>query len=257
VSLDDGGEWLPSQESNPPYVRLTAGRVHLARLMGIRVGRMVKRQRIELCDSDLAKITRCPQLAPNLVDQAGNDPAASSSPTRRSPFELLARAWSWFRATLPAPSTQCSHQISLPGVCLVRMPVIETGPDEWRSSARPSSYTRESIFRKKAAADFDPGRTPVFRRKCERKWWEVDGIEPLAKKDRVYSAATAPACPYLHFPNWRKREVLIPNGATPSISLRTSAGLLSGYVSVFGGRLSARCSYARGVPFALQAMPTP
>jgi hypothetical protein len=225
--------------------------------MGIRVGRMVKRQRIELCDSDLAKITRCPQLAPNLVDQAGNDPAASSSPTRRSPFELLARAWSWFRATLPAPSTQCFHQISLPGVCLVRMPVIETGPDEWRSSARPSSYTRESIFRKKAAADFDPGRTPVFRRKCERKWWEVDGIEPLAKKDCVYSAATAPACPYLHFPNWRKREVLIPNGATPSISLRTSAGLLSGYVSVFGGRLSARCSYARGVPFALQAMPTP
>ncbi len=91
----------------------------------------------------------------------------------------------------------------------------------------------------------------------ERKWWEVDGIEPLAKKDCVYSAATAPACPYLHFPNWRKREALIPNGARPSISLRTSAGLLSGYVSVFGGRLSARCSYARGVPFALQAMPTP
>ena len=97
-------------------------------------------------------------------------------------------------------------------------------------------------------------------------WWEVDGIEPLARRDRVYSAATAPACPYLHFPivlfgcrdrsrtdfeqlmrlpgsrtslqmsarlfhlhrvqpvrprsaefpalypNWRKREVLIPNG---------------------------------------------
>ena len=75
-------------------------------------------------------------------------------------------------------------------------------------------------------------------------WWEVDGIEPLAKKDCVYSAATAPACPYLHFPNWRKREVLIPNGTRPSISLRTSAGLPSGYVSVFGGRLSARCSYA-------------
>jgi hypothetical protein len=56
---------------------------------------------------------------------------------------------------------------------------------------------------------------------------------------------------------WRKREVLIPNGARPSISLRTSAGPLSGYVSVFGGRLSARCSYARGVPVAFQAMPTP
>src|SRR6185437_15189442 len=31
-------------------------------------------------------------------------------------------------------------------------------------------------------------------------WWEADGIEPLARRDRVYSAATAPACPYLHFP---------------------------------------------------------
>jgi len=28
----------------------------------------------------------------------------------------------------------------------------------------------------------------------------VDGIELLARRDCVYSAATAPACPYLHFP---------------------------------------------------------
>src|SRR5215471_14160403 len=32
--------------------------------------------------------------------------------------------------------------------------------------------------------------------KVELRWWEVDGIEPLARRDRVYSAATAPACPY-------------------------------------------------------------
>jgi hypothetical protein len=57
----------------------------------------------------------------------------------------LPRAWSWFRATLPAASARCFHQISLPGV-LVRMPVIETGPDEWRSPARPSSYTRALLF---------------------------------------------------------------------------------------------------------------
>ncbi len=124
------------------------------------------------------------------------------------------------------------------------MPVIETGPDKWRSSARPSSYTRKSIFWKGLPSDLVRGWPPAFCRKCDSKWWEVDGIEPLAKKDCVYSAATAPACPYLHFPNWRKREVLIPNGARPSISLRTSAGRLSGYVSAFGGRLSARCSYA-------------
>ena len=56
----------------------------------------------------------------------------------------LPRAWSWFRATLSAFSARRFHQISLPGG-LVRMPVIETGPDEWRSSARPSSYTRRSV----------------------------------------------------------------------------------------------------------------
>jgi hypothetical protein len=37
LPLDDGGEWLPSQESNPPHVRLAAGRAHLARLMGMRI----------------------------------------------------------------------------------------------------------------------------------------------------------------------------------------------------------------------------
>lgn len=89
----------------------------------------------------------------------------------------LPRARSWFRATLSASSARRFHQISLPGA-LARMPVIETGPDEWRSPARPSSYTRVLPF----------------------VWWEADGIEPLARRDRVYSAATAPACPYLRFP---------------------------------------------------------
>src|ERR1700683_4957282 len=125
---------------------------------------------------------REPSLAQsNVVDQAG-DPAASSSPTRPSPFELLARAWSWFRATLRALSTQCFHQVSLP-VDLVRMPVIETGPDEWRSSARPSSYTGKSGENVTGGGG---------------KWTESN---LLPKKDCVYSAATAPAYPYLHFPN--------------------------------------------------------
>jgi hypothetical protein len=100
-----------------------------------------------------------------------------------------------------------------------------------------------------AAPGFEPGSRPNLG---------LAGYKPAALP-LSYAAelVRAPACPYLHFPNWRKREVLIPNGARPSISLRTSAGLLSGYVSVFGGRLSARCSYASGVPFALHAMPIP
>ena len=78
---------------------------------------------------------------------------------------------------------------------LARMPVIETGPDEWRSSARPSSYTRGSIFRK-SGRRFSAENATIKN----LNWWEADGIEPLARRDRVYSAATAPACPYLHFP---------------------------------------------------------
>jgi hypothetical protein len=48
------------------------------------------------------------------------------------------------------------------------MPVIETGPDEWRSSARPSSYTRKSIFRKKLALGLDP-RVGGFPQKMREK----------------------------------------------------------------------------------------
>jgi hypothetical protein len=111
----------------------------------------------------------------------------------------LPRAWSWFRATLSASSARRFHQISLPGA-LARMPVIETGPDEWRSTARPSSYTRESIFRK-SGRRFSAENARIKNLICKNLiWWEADGIEPLARRDRVYSAATAPACPYLHFP---------------------------------------------------------
>jgi hypothetical protein len=39
-----------------------------------------------------------------------------------------------------------------------------------------------STFKLHPREHFPEKWTPVFRRKCERKWWEVDGIEPLAKK---------------------------------------------------------------------------
>jgi hypothetical protein len=63
LSLDDGGEWLPSQESNPPHVRLTAGRVHLARLMGMFGGESGSRTR----HVDLARIGCSPLPSPCLV----------------------------------------------------------------------------------------------------------------------------------------------------------------------------------------------
>jgi hypothetical protein len=46
-------------------------------------------------------------------------------------------------------------------------------------------------------------------------WWEADGIEPLARRDRVYGAATAPACPYLHFPSF---HLVAGIGVEPTLS---------------------------------------
>ena len=142
-------EWLPSQESNPPYGRLTAGRVHLARLMGIAF--LLGTQ--PACAKAAARqpppeTARQAEAAEQrrLVENPGVEPGApilQGSAAAR----CLPRARSWFRATLSAFSARRFHQISLPGE-LVRMPVIETGPDEWRSSARPSSYTRRSSLRK-------------------------------------------------------------------------------------------------------------
>jgi hypothetical protein len=185
------------------------------------------------------------------------------------------------------------------------MPVIDTGPDEWRSSARPSSYTRaptltfprlrgegrkeggggkwteSNLLPKRTAFTAQRRHQPVlictsrisFALRAGRT--DLEQFMRLPVPDlappqllRVCGGGKGGGSEAFHLrrvqpvhpwsaENWRKREVLIPNDARPSISLRTSAGLLSGYVSVFGGRLSARCSYASGVPFALQAMPIP
>jgi hypothetical protein len=43
------------------------------------------------------------------------------------------------------------------------MPVIETGPSEWRSETRPSSYIRElEHFQEKHALGLDPGVVSGF-----------------------------------------------------------------------------------------------
>ena len=98
-------------------------------------------------------------------------------------------------------------------------------------------------------------------------WWEVDGIEPLARRDRVYSAATAPACPYCTSHNWLRaglhraiaayETAWVPNrptranGAkalTPSLAAGTSA------VSRNGGCLTCRSPY-RSLPSHFERAP--
>jgi hypothetical protein len=80
----------------------------------------------------------------------------------------------------------------------------------------------------------------TFARKTQGKrgagnWWEVDGIEPLAPRDRVYSAATAPACPYGTSRNWLRARMrprgfltdlpaqMVQGLSTPSLAAGTSA----------------------------------
>jgi hypothetical protein len=66
------------------------------------------------------------------------------------------------------------------------MPVIETGPDEWRSPARPSSYTRGSIFRKS-------GRR-FSARKCDNQKSKLQKSK-LQKSKLVGSGRNRTACP--------------------------------------------------------------
>lgn len=148
----------------------------------------------------------------------------------------LPRAWSWFRATLSAASARRFHQISLPGG-LARMPVIETEPDEWRSSARPSSYTRMLSFGGKwTESNLLPEGTAFTARRrhqpvltCTSRSFHLFGcrdrsrtdLEQLMRlpgsrtslqKNATLSAAHPRSQISLLCPDWRKREVLIPNG---------------------------------------------
>lgn len=154
----------------------------------------------------------------------------------------LPRAWSWFRATLSAASARRFHQISLPGA-VARMPVIETGPDEWRSSARPSSYTRMRSFGgKRTESNLLPEGTAFTARRrhqpvlaCASRSFHSFGCRDRSRTDleqlmRLLGSRTSlqrmrgshlhrvqPVHPRsAEFPllcaDWRKREVLIPNG---------------------------------------------
>ena len=201
----------------------------------------------------------------------------------------LPRAWSWFRATLSASSARRFHQISLPGA-LVRMPVIETGPDEWRSPARPSSYTRMLWFSgKRTESNRLPEGTAFTARRrhqpvltCTSRSFHLFGCRDRSRTDleqlmrlpgsrtslqnmRGFSSPSRTAGPSavcrisiaLH-PNWRKREVLIPNGKAihlASNERRTPVRLR--FLKIWRKAERTMPIRARRVPVAFQAMPTP
>ena len=81
------------------------------------------------------------------MEQRGNAPRAAILQGSPAHSCLPLGARTWFRATLSCSSGRRFHQISFPSE-VVRMPVIETGPPEWRSEARPSSYIREVVPRR-------------------------------------------------------------------------------------------------------------
>jgi hypothetical protein len=106
---------------------------------------------------------------------------------------------------------------------LVRTPVIETGPSEWRSETRPSSYIREAKrFRAKACPGLDPGWIPVRvkktrQRKLGGKWRESNfrpakGTAVTAPRRHQPSLRALPRC-RLRF---RARELAEGEGVEPS-----------------------------------------
>jgi hypothetical protein len=124
-----------------------------------------------------------------MVDHRGNAPRPDCLQGSPAPL-CAARAQSWFRANLSAASARRRHQISFLSEVmrrvrrreLVRIEGIEPPSPEWRSGAQP----------------IDQIRVLALLLQVGGKWMESN---LLPQRDRVYSAATAPACPYRHFPD--------------------------------------------------------
>jgi hypothetical protein len=91
---------------------------------------------------------------------------------------------------------------------LVRTPVIETGPSEWRSETRPSSYIREA---KRFRAKWVPVSVKKTRQRKLGGKWRESNFRPA--KGRRLQRRDGTSRPYGHFPgvvcafaraDWRK-----------------------------------------------------
>src|ERR1051325_10918439 len=78
---------------------------------------------------------------------------------------------------------------------MVRVAVIETASSEWRSGARPSSYTRNARLRPSGydAAAFAIGLACRAEAPWREGWWEAEGIEPPAAKGLRLRRSAGPA----------------------------------------------------------------
>jgi hypothetical protein len=115
-----------------------------------------------------------------MVDHRGNAPRPDCLQGIPAPL-CAARAQSWFRANLSAASTRRCHQISFLSA-VVRIEGIEPASSEWLDQVAIRAQPIDQI---RMVANFGG------------KWMESN---LLPRRDRVYSAATAPARPYWHFP---------------------------------------------------------
>jgi hypothetical protein len=103
------------------------------------------------------------------VETVGNAPTATILQGSSAPLCCPRGAEGWFRANLPASSAWCFHQISVLGE------LERPGRIELLVGALATLCS---------TIELQPHGG---------KWTESG---PLARRDRVYSAATAPACPY-------------------------------------------------------------
>ena len=116
-----------------------------------------------------------------------------------SQFDFGAAVWT--RTTIARFSVACIHPICFSGE-LERPAGNDPASVRWQRTALPLSYDRILCCALSGHACVDHHR-PRRRRlgRCSAriggKWTESN---VLPRRDRVYSAAAAPACPYWHFP---------------------------------------------------------
>src|SRR5262252_3136261 len=172
-----------------------------------------------------------------MVDRRGTAPRATILQGSSAPL-CAARALSWFRSTLSCSSGRRFHQISLQGE-VERPAGNDPTSSAWRAETLPLSYGR--VVGRGWIRTSEPLKGRRLQRRCfgllhTCPCWlrraELNGLslgyEPSElpvlhsasidglSSPRRRTAASAVA------ENWRKAEVLIPNGC-PSIPLRTGA----------------------------------
>ena len=155
-----------------------------------------------------------------MVEPVGNAPTATILQGSSAPLCWPRGASTWFRATLSASSARRCHQISFRGELAdlrESNTLVRSGAPRLSQSTKPA--VNSVLSRSFSAAHSRASGNPVWHARYVWPWVPAfagtngsDGVRNasnggertesnlLPERGRVYSAATAPACPYLRSP---------------------------------------------------------